>query len=322
MTSVEEQTILITGGTGFAGSHLVEHLLSLGVQSEKIFVTHLDSVPSFLKKLLPESQYIRLDLTEGPATKEAFEKIKPSWIFHLASIATVGDSYEKSEFILSHNLKLQLAVLEAYRDISPNARFLSVGSADSYGLSLSEDELPIAEEHPFRPVNPYAVSKISQEMLSYSYHKSYSLDIVRVRPFNHIGERQSPAFSIPAFARQIVAIERNEQSQLQVGNLTATRDFTDVKDMVKAYVTVMEKGESGDVYNIGSGTGVVMAELLDQLSAMAKATIERVEDADRLRPLDIPIIIANNTKIKELGWKPEIPLSETLSRVLTYWRAQ
>lgn len=321
MSVALDQRILITGGTGFAGSHLVEYLLERGVSPEKIWVTHLDSFPTFLAHLLPESQRVRLNLIDESAVQEAFKKISPTWIFHLAAIASVGDSFDQAREVLSNNQSVQLSVLNALRHSCPEARLLSVGSADSYGLSAA-DEIPITETHPFRPVNPYAVSKITQEMLSVAYTQSFSLDIVRVRPFNHIGERQSPAFAIPSFARQIVAVERGDQSEIKVGNISAIRDFTDVKDMVRAYVAVMEQGKTGEVYNIGSGIGVKVSEVLDQLTELAEARITVVQDQSRIRPLDIQSIIANNTKIATLGWKPEIPLSETLRRVLTYWRAQ
>ncbi|MEX0895361.1 MAG: GDP-mannose 4,6-dehydratase [Patescibacteria group bacterium] len=322
MASNQQDRVLITGGTGFAGSHLIEYLIETGVPAELIFTTHLTPVPAFLRQLLPDSHFLKADLTNADDTKAVFEEVRPAKIYHLASFAAVGESYEKREFVMMNNIKLQLTVLDQFQAVVPKARLLSIGSADAYGLSLDDAELPITENHPFRPTNPYAVSKISQEMLSFSYYLSHQLDVVRIRPFNHIGERQEPAFAVPAFAKQIVAIERGQQAQLAVGDLTATRDFTDVKDMVRAYLTVMENGVSGDVYNIGSGKGVVMSDLLEELIELAQAKIEVVEDPDKIRPLDIPVIIANNTKIKHLGWKSQIPLSQTLERVLTYWRAQ
>jgi GDP-4-dehydro-6-deoxy-D-mannose reductase len=234
----------------------------------------------------------------------------------------VGNSFEKSKTAVLNNLGLQLNVLEALQKFSPHTRMLLIGSADGYGISESATEMPIAEDHPFRPVNPYGVSKIAQELLGYAYAKTWNLDIVRIRPFNHIGERQTVDFAIPSFAKQIVAIERGEQAALKVGNLEAVRDFTDVKDMVKAYYLLMEHGQSGDVYNAGSGVGKTMSEVVQLLCGFATAPITLETDETRIRALDIPVIIANNEKIKRLGWQPQIPLEQSLQRILDYWRAQ
>ncbi len=182
--------------------------------------------------------------------------MQPTQIYHLASFAYVGKSFDKAEELLNNNILLQLNLLAAVKEFSPQSRLLVIGSAEEYGISLSDEEIPYDEDHKFRPINPYAVSKITQDMLAYVYYVSFGLDIVTVRPFNHIGERQSSDFAIPAFTNQVVAIERGEQEKLMVGNLTAIRDFTDVKDMMKAYIVAMNKGKKGEVYNIGSGTGV------------------------------------------------------------------
>jgi GDP-4-dehydro-6-deoxy-D-mannose reductase len=159
-------------------------------------------------------------------------------------------------------------------------------------------------------------------MLAYAYGQSWKLNILLVRPFNHIGERQTGDFAVASFARQIVAVERGDQPSIKVGNLEGIRDFTDVKDMVKAYELVMEKGAILEPYNIGSGIGVSMQKLLDELRSLATKEVPVEVDPQRIRPLDIPVIIANNEKIKALGWNAEIPLTATLQRVLAYWRTQ
>lgn len=318
---MSSDTILITGGTGFAGSHLIEQLLQSN-SAENIHATHVTEVPTEVLQLLPEKNFHEVDLTNDLATTELMNSVQPTQIYHLAAIASAGDSFEKGKQTMTNNIALQLTVLEAVKNIVPTAKLLSISSADGYGVSENEDEIPITESHPFRPVNPYAVSKVSQELLGYAYHQSYDLQVVTVRPFNHIGERQTPNFAVPAFAKQIVAIERGQQEKLLVGSLDGIRDFTDVKDVVRAYELVMNQGKPGEVYNIGRGQGCKMSEVVDKLVALSSADITIETDQSRVRPLDIPVIIANNEKISQLGWQPTISLDNSLQRVLEYWRSQ
>lgn len=315
---MEQPKILITGGTGFAGSHLVEELKSQGYAD--IHVTSYSGENGYLADLIGSENIHSLDLNDKDATQELIKRLQPDQIYHLAALAFVGKSFDEADRVLNNNITIQQNVLLAVRDHAKKARLLVVGSAEEYGVSISEDEIPVTENHPFRPINPYAVSKICQDMLSYSYFISYGLDIVIVRPFNHIGERQSTDFAIPAFTRQIVAIENGEQSELKVGDLSTIRDFTDVKDMARAYTIVMNKGKSGEAYNIGSGVGVKMSDIVDMLSKLSTKEIQIVTDESRLRPHDIPKMIADNKKISALGWKPEHQLDETLQRIITWYR--
>jgi len=314
-----KQTVLITGGSGFAGSHLLE-LLSQDKELA-IHITTFGQLPEYLVGLLPSENVHQVDLTQTQATAQLIASLKPTQIYHLASFTATGSSFAQAEKILANNTLLQLNLLEAVRLHAPTARVLSICSADEYGLSLPE-ELPINEAHPFRPVNPYAVSKISQDMLAYVYATSYRLDIVRARPFNHIGERQTEAFAIATFAKQIAQIEAGQADKLKVGNLEAIRDFTDVKDMVKAYKLLMQRGQTGEVYNIGSGQGLSMKIILDNLISFSKQKIEIINDPEKMRPSDVKIMFADISKIMALGWRPEITLDETLKRVLDYWREQ
>lgn len=308
--------ILITGGTGFAGSHLVECLLEQGEQ--EIHVTSMGSHHGFVHQLLHPSKIHALDLTDQQATAELLERVKPDQIYHLASIARSGSSFIEAREILTNNSLLQINLLESVRDVVPSARVLCVSSADCYDAS----ETALAESDPVKPSNPYAVSKYTQELLADAYSKAFGLKIIKVRPFNHIGERQTPAFAIPAFAQQIAMIEAGQQDTLSVGNLTAVRDMSDVKDVVVAYRLIMEKGALGEVYNIGSGRGQVMQELLDQLISLSSVPVQVVTDPNRMRPSDTPHIVANISKLTQLGWQPSHLLNETLERVLNYWRTQ
>lgn len=310
--------VLVTGGTGFAGSHLVEALSAEGYTD--IHVTSFDGKAGYVEDLIAPDHIHLLDLSDFTAVKKLLTELQPAHIYHLAAFAAVASSFEQGRLVLENNLKLQLSVLEAVRDHVPNARLLIVGSGMEYDLIAHTSKSAISEMHPLGPVSPYAVSKVIQDLLGLSYAYSYNLDIVRVRPFNHIGERQTTDFAIPSFAKQVVAVERGEQDQISVGNLDAVRDFTDVRDVCHAYILVMEKGETREVYNIGSGKGYTMREMLDLLCELSTTKVKVVVDPAKVRPLDVPAIIADSRKIQELGWTPKIALQDTLTRILEEWR--
>lgn len=312
----KSQTILITGGTGFAGSHLVEALIKQGYSN--IHLTSYRDEPGFLQDLIGADHIHALDLTDHQATTDLFKQLMPQQIYHLASLANVGNSFKQQQFILETHLKLQLNVLNAMKEYCPQARLLSIGSALEYQVSNQ----PLAEDAPIGPNNPYALSKMMQDYLSYSYVQSEKLDIVRARPFNHIGERQALGFAISDFANEIVKIENGQSSTIKVGNLSAVRDLTDVKDMVQAYIILMNQGVSGEVYNIGSGIGYRMEDILKKLIDLAKIEVELTIDPDRLRPIDRPVLICDNSKIKNLAWQLQYSIEDTLKRVLNWWRAQ
>ncbi len=319
-----DSKILITGGTGFVGSHLVEELLHRGYS--QVYVTSFSGKGDYVGELLDNDHILKADLSNRDETLDLFESIQPEVIFHLASIAVVGDSFEKAAQIFQNNISLQLNVLDAIKTHVPTAKTLVIGSGAEYGVipqpkfNTSNQELTISEDFPLNPANPYAVSKVTQDLLALSYVYSYDLDIVRARPFNHIGERQTTDFAVPAFAQQIINIERGKQHSIQVGNLDSIRDFTDVKDVVKAYIRLLEKGTKGEVYNVGSGQGYSMREILDKMCSYSSATIQIEIDQNRVRPLDVPVAIADNTKLKTLGWKPVIAIEQTLERILDEWR--
>ena len=312
-----DQSILITGGTGFVGSHLLEYLQALDYKN--IHLTSYGPASRWFLDRLPKENIHSLDLTNQPATRDLLAQIKPTQIYHLASIAATAGSFESLKKLLDNNIKLQLSLLTAIKELKLDPKILIVGSADEYGVSLPE-ELPIDENHPFRPVNPYAVSKITQDMLAHVWFKAYGLKIVRVRPFAHIGERQLDVFSISSFAKQIALIEKGKQQSLKVGNLDAWRDFSDVKDVVRAYYLLMTQGEVGEVYNVGSGKKVQIKQMLERLVSLARVPIKVETDKKRLRPADIDVMLADISKIKKLGWQPEIELETSLKRVLNYWR--
>ena len=308
--------ILVTGGTGFAGSHLIEGLLAKGYSD--VYSTCFSQPDG---GMLDHERYLKVDLTDATATKQILRDLQPDWIFHLASFAYVGKSFEHANELFANNIGLQLSILEAVRTEVPHARVLTIGSAEEYGIVDPTLER-IDERCELKPVNPYAITKVTQDLLAGSYFLSYGLDIVRARPFNHIGIRQTGDFAIPSFAQQIVAIERGEQETLHVGNLEGIRDFSDVKDMVAAYILLMERGVKGEIYNIGSGVGRKMSDVVSSLCSFSTAKIQLEQDSKRLRPLDVPRLVADNGKIVALGWQPTQSIDAALKAIVEEWRAR
>lgn len=312
------QPLLITGAEGFVGSHLVEYFQARGYTN--LHGTAFRSIDG-LKQKLGEDKAWQIDLENDEAVQEMVGKIKPAAIIHLAARPSVNESYDNAWLVLKTNAHLQLVMLEALRHQAPQARLLSIGSAQEYGMIAPEYlGKPLNEHTPFNPTNAYAVSKLTAEHLAQAYHLSYGLDVIHVRPFNQIGPGQLPEFAVPSFAQQIVRIERGEQTSLKVGNLSAIRDFTDVRDAASAYELLLQDGVSGEPYNLGSGQGVSMQAVLDGLLELTSAEVKVEVDPSRLRPADIPHFVADNSKIKELGWEPKNSLKQTLTDILAYER--
>ena len=316
----KSQPILVTGAAGFVGSHLVEYLKSQGYS--KVYGTTISDSP-WLTETIGAEFVCKLDLTDQAAVTELLARIQPHWIFHLAALPFVGESFDRAQETLQTNTNLQLVMLEAVRASAPQARVLSVGSATAYGLlPPSFNRSAIREDFPFYPNSPYAVSKITQDYLGLAYHLSYGLDIVRVRPFNQVGPRQVGSFALASFIKQIVEVEKGGRATIAVGNLDPIRDFTDVRDAVRAYVILMEQGKAGEAYNLGSGKGVQMRDLLDLALHVCGRQIPIEVDLARMRPVDVPEFVADNQKIRALGWQPTIPLEKTLHDILEYERKQ
>lgn len=313
--------VLITGITGFAGSHLAEYLISKneyvisGIHSSD---RNLDNI----KRIKDKIELLKIDLNDSQKTTEVIQKQKPDIIFHLAASADVGRSFENPSEFLVNNTTSQLNILEAIKKTQLKAKIVIISSAHIYGL-VASSSLPINESVPFNPDNPYAVSKITQDYLGLCYYLAYKLPIIRLRPFNHIGPRLSPSISISRFAKLIAEIEKgNAEPVLTVGNLSAKRDFTDVSDMVHAYVLASEKCLPGEAYNIGSGVSHTIQELLDKLLSFSTAKITVKTEEALFRPSDNPELRADSTKFMQAtGWKPEIPIEKTLQDTLDYWRS-
>lgn len=310
---------LITGISGFAGSHLAEFLIEKGYE---VFGTFFDkSTFSNLNGFVNKIKVSRCDIRNYDALKNVMEDIKPDEIYHLAAISFVPTSLKDPKLTFDTNLYGTLNLYQAVIDLEMNPMILFVGSADEYGI-VNENDLPIKEECPLNPVNPYSISKASSDFLSFFYFKNYSLNIIRVRPFNHIGPKQSPEFVCSDFAKQIAEIEKGlREPIIKVGNLEAKRDFTDVRDMVRGYWLALDKGEPGEVYNICSERAIQIKGLLNHLLELSSRKVEIMKDPKRMRPSDNPILQGDSSKFRRRsGWKPEILLDKTLKDILEYWR--
>jgi len=312
--------VLITGLTGFVGSHLADHLVARG--DVEIFGTHRwRSRMDNIEHLSGRVGLVECDLRDATAVRRMLSAVRPERIFHLAAQSYVPTSWRAPGETLAGNIAAQVNLFEAARELALPARFHIAGSSEEYGRVLP-DEIPIREENPLRPLSPYAVSKVTQDLLAYQYWMSYRLHTVRTRGFNHTGPRRGEVFVTSNFARQIVQIEKGlREPVVWVGNLDAMRDFSDVRDMVRAYWLALEHGEPGEVYNICSGRGYTVRGLLEILLDLAHVKVEIREDPARLRPSDVNVLVGDCTRFRSItGWEPTIPFEVTLKDILDYWR--
>jgi GDP-4-dehydro-6-deoxy-D-mannose reductase len=314
--------VLVTGVTGFAGSHLVDYMLTrndceiFGIQRWR---SPLENVLHFMDKIT----LVECDLRDASSTRDTLERMRPDWIFHLAAQSFVPTSWSAPTESLTTNVLGQLNIFEAVRRIGLQCRIQIACSSEEYGMVYA-DELPIKETNPLRPLSPYAVSKVAQDLLAYQYWMSWKVDSVRTRGFNHEGPRRGPVFVASDFAKQIADIEKGlKPPVLHVGNLEAKRDFTDVRDMVRGYWLALEKCEPGEVYNLCSGRAYSIQQVLDLLLGMTKTKIEVRQDRLRLRPSDVPVLLGDHSKFTQAtGWEPAIPFEQTLRDMLDFWRAR
>jgi GDP-4-dehydro-6-deoxy-D-mannose reductase len=311
---------LITGMNGFAGSHLAEFLLTQA--DVHVFGTGLGST-SHLSHLGSRVTFIPGDLTDARVVENLLTQTQPTHIYHLAGQAFAPVSWQDPWATLETNIRAQVNVLHIAARMQSSARILVIGSLDEYGR-VEPHDLPITETTPLRPDSPYGVSKIAQDFLGLQYFLSHQLHIVRVRPSNHIGPRQSAQFVTSNFAKQIAEIEAGLRAPvLYVGNLSAQRDFTDVRDMVRAYYLALEHGAPGEVYNIGSARAVSIQTIVEMMLQHSRVPIRVETDPTRFRPSDTPILYCDITRFRaQTGWTPTIPLETSLRDILDYWREQ
>jgi GDP-4-dehydro-6-deoxy-D-mannose reductase len=298
-----EMNALVTGSGGFVGQELVRHLRESGDE-----VTELDRASG-------------ADVTDPEAMRDAIAGARPDAVYHLAAVSHVAVSWSAPLHVFQVNAEGALNVLRACTEAGVE-RVLVVGSSEEYG-AVREEDLPLTEEAPLRPITPYGASKVAAGYLALQAHLADGLGVVRTRSFSHTGPSQTDRFVIPALARRIAQAERDGRKEVPVGSLQPVRDFTDVADVVRAYRLLIQQGEPGEVYNVCSGVGRSVADVAEQLLRLARHPIELVADPELIRPVEVPRLVGSNHRLrKATGWKPEVALESTLERILERWRAE
>lgn len=311
--------VLITGIAGFAGSHLTGLLLDSGYEVTGI------SYPGFplhrITEYLDRIDLFQADILAPQEMEEVFRICKPERVYHLAAVSSVRQSWSDRRLTMRTNVLGTMNVLEAAREMPLSPRVLVVSTSEVYGVVPEEDQ-PVLEQYPMLPASPYAASKAAQELLGYQYSAGEGVHTVIVRAFNHTGPGQEEGFVCSSFARQIARAEKGLcEPVLEVGNLEARRDFSDVRDIVGAYHAALENGRSGGLYNICSGRAHSIDELLQMMLGMSETTLEVRQSPELMRPVDIPLILGSNRRFaEEVGWEPGIPIETTLRDLLDYWR--
>jgi GDP-4-dehydro-6-deoxy-D-mannose reductase len=305
---------LVIGAAGFVGKYLIKEINAnkIDVYATKLPHERLENI---------EAKIYDLDIMDKEAIIALFLEIQPDYIFHLAAQSSVGLAWKNPTLTVDVNIKGSINVMDAVRELFYKPRVLLIGSGEEYG-HIQPGETPIAETNLLRPGNIYAATKACQNMIGNIYSKAYDMELMMVRAFNHIGPEQAPMFVVSDFCKQVAEIEKGmREPVMMVGNLAAKRDFTDVRDVVKAYVSLVQKGEPGETYNVGSGNAQEIRQVLDLIISLSDKEIRVEIDPNKIRPVDVPIIEADITKINRLtGWKPEIPLEQTIQETLNYWR--
>lgn len=305
---------LVIGAAGFVGDYLIRELHNNGMDTYATKLPH----ETFKGKFARVSD---LDILDKDAVVDILYEIQPDYIFHLAAQSSVGVAWKNPQLTVDINIKGSVNVMDAVRDLFYKPRVLLIGSGEEYG-HIRPEETPIVEETALRPGNIYAATKACQNMIGSIYAEAYDMELMMVRAFNHIGPGQAPLFVVSDFCKQVAEIENGiREPVIMVGNLEAKRDFTDVRDVVRAYVKIILEGKAGETYNVGSGNAQEIRQILEKVVAMSDCAIRVETDPNKIRPVDVPIIEADISKLSELtGWRPEIPVEQTIRETLAYWR--
>jgi GDP-4-dehydro-6-deoxy-D-mannose reductase len=313
---------LITGYSGFVSRHFLEYL---DKNETDVSVKGLDvQKPEFLHSSYKNTRldFEKIDLLDQDRVESIIFNFQPDYIVHLASYSSVAFSWKEPILSFQNNMNIYLNLLESVKKLNQPVRILSIGSSEEYG-NVDEKSLPLTEAHIPRPVNPYAVARVSQEMISKVYVDGYGLDIIMTRSFSHIGPFQRDIFVISSFARQLAEIKKSGKNsgELVTGDTSIVRDFTDVKDVVVAYDLLLKKGKTGEIYNVCSGKGTSLNDIIGIMAKMSDLNIHIRISEKMVRPSENKIIIGSNEKIKrEVGWCSKIPLEQSLSDIIDYWQ--
>ena len=313
---------LITGIAGFAGSHLADLLVKKGYD---VYGTVLEGESLWrIEGIRDRIKLYECNIVDEERISQVVREVSPDRLYHLAAQSSMGKSFDNPKLTFEVNVLGTVNLLEALRKYGKKAelRALLVSSVEIYGI-VEEKHLPVTEEQPLRPVNPYGASKAAMDLIGYQYFRCYDLSIIRVRPSNHIGPRQELGFFVPDFASKIVEVERGIKKEIQVGTLTVSRDLTDVRDVVRGYWIALEKGKAGEAYNICSGIVHSVEEILAKLVEQARVPIKVRSSKEERRATDIPILKWNYEKLKrDVGWEPEIDIEQTLRQIMEQFRVR
>ena len=312
---------LIIGAGGFVGGYLSAVLGS--EFNMEVYATKLPGTEPMEDLGLPTDRIVDLDILDKSAIVDVLFEIRPDYIFHLAAQSSVSVAWRNPALTIDVNIKGSTNVLDAIRELYYKPRIVLVGSGEEYG-HIEEGETPIKEDTKLRPGNIYAATKVCQNMIGSIYSSAYDMELMLVRAFNHIGPGQAPLFVVSDFCKQVAEIEAGlREPVMNVGNLAAKRDFTDVRDVARAYGLLALSGKAGETYNVGSGNAMEIRAILDIIIGMSSKKIEVKVDPNKIRPVDVPIIEADITKINEAtGWSPRIPIETTIRETLDYWRKE
>ena len=312
---MEKKRFLITGFSGFVGRHFLQYLFE---KEEHVDVCGIDiRKPAFdttVYASIINIQFREVNLLDGQALKAVLEEYKPQYILHLASFSSVAFSWQHPEESFVNNTNIFLNLTSALKELELPCRVLSIGSSEEYG-NVSVEQLPLREEMPLKPVSPYAVARVSQEMLSKVFVDSFHLDIILTRSFNHIGPWQDERFVVPSFIRRILDLKESGASEgtIETGDTTIIRDFVDVRDVVRAYYMLLMDGTPGEIYNICSGNQIALSDIIDQIADIVGIRVATRVNPEFVRPNDNRIVVGSHDKLtKELGWEPVIPWEQTL----------
>ena len=314
--------LLITGFAGFVSNHFLELINKLEPGSEILGIDKMAPSINHANYSNLEIQYKDIDLLDRPVITDVLTSFRPEYILHLASISSVAQSWQTPLDSFVNNTNIFLNLVEHIRVNNIDCRILSIGSSEEFG-EVTESELPLTEDHPLKPVSPYAVARVSQEMLSKIYADGFNEDIVMTRSFNHIGPGQKDIFVISSFAKKLVLLKNTNSADntIVTGNLSIIRDFVDVRDVVRAYYLLLKNGRKGEIYNICSGKGSVLKDIILKMSELLGLQIKIEVDPKLIRPNENKKVIGSYKKInEELGWKPEISIEKSLSDIIEYWQ--